>query len=150
MLVGTDVDDVDFDDPIESSAAGSINPFDFVYSNLPDSTHIMKKFLDCGHCKSKKFERETPIFCCRKGQIDLVQPEPIQKLMRLWSSADVDSRHFQERIRYFNGHFTFTTLGVNLDKNCTNMRSGVYTFRASGNLYHNVHSFGPGSRPEHL
>jgi hypothetical protein len=30
------------------------------------------------------------------------------------------------------------------------MRSGVYTFRAQGKLYHNVHSFGPNSRPEHL
>ena len=26
----------------------------------------------------------------------------------------------------------------------------MYTFRAQGKMYHNVHSFGPGSRPEHL
>jgi hypothetical protein len=30
------------------------------------------------------------------------------------------------------------------------MRSRVYTFRAQGSIYHNVHSFGPNSRPEHL
>ncbi|XP_073362457.1 uncharacterized protein [Aegilops tauschii subsp. strangulata] len=70
--------------------------------------------------------------------------------MRLWSSADADSRHFRESIRFFNGHFAFTTLGVSLDNNYTNMKSGVYTFRAHGTMYHRVHSFGPRSRPEHL
>jgi hypothetical protein len=70
--------------------------------------------------------------------------------MRLWSSSDADSRHFRESIRFFNGHFSFTTLGVTLDNNYTNMKSGVYTFRAHRTMYHNVHSFGPGSRPEHL
>jgi hypothetical protein len=70
--------------------------------------------------------------------------------MKLWSSSDADSRHFRDSIWFFNGHFSFTTLGVILDKNCTNMRSDVYTFRAQGTMYHNVHSFGLGSRPEHL
>ncbi|XP_045084652.2 uncharacterized protein [Aegilops tauschii subsp. strangulata] len=63
---------------------------------------------------------------------------------------DADSRHFRENIRFFNGHFAFTTLGVSLDENYTNMKSGVYTFRAHGTIYHNVHSFGPSSHPEHL
>ncbi|XP_020180784.1 uncharacterized protein [Aegilops tauschii subsp. strangulata] len=30
------------------------------------------------------------------------------------------------------------------------MKSGVYTFQAHGTIYHNVHSFRPTSRPEHL
>nr|XP_045088631.1 uncharacterized protein LOC120973325 [Aegilops tauschii subsp. strangulata] len=97
-----------------------------------------------------EFVSETDGFCCRNGQIKLKQPEPIPELMRLWSSMDADSRHFRENIRFFNGHFAFTTLGVSLDENYTNMKSGVYTFRAHGSIYHNVHSFGPSSRPEHL
>ncbi|XP_073362018.1 uncharacterized protein [Aegilops tauschii subsp. strangulata] len=127
-----------------------IDPFDFVYSNIPDNTHILKLAANCEHCKARKFESETNGFCCRNGQIELKQPEPVPELMRLWSSMDADSRHFRENIRFFNGHFAFTTLGVSLDENYTNMKSGVYTFRAHGTIYHNVHSFGPSSRPEHL
>ncbi|XP_073362179.1 uncharacterized protein [Aegilops tauschii subsp. strangulata] len=141
----------DEEEAIMSSAIPSeVDPLDFVYTNIPDTTHILKLDANCKHCKAKKFVSETDGFCCRNGQIELKQPEPIPELMRLWSSMDADSRHFRENIRFFNGHFAFTTLGVSLDENCTNMKSGVYTFRAHGTIYHNVHSFGPSSRPEHL
>jgi hypothetical protein len=141
MHIGSDTDDMDIETPIDPSAAESIDPFDFVYSNIPNSTHILKQVPSCQHCHAKKFDRETDGFCCRNRQIQLVQQEtePIPELVRLWSSADADARHFRESIRFFNGHFSFTTLGVSLDNNCTNMRSGVYTFRAQGSMYHNVH-----------
>lgn len=52
---------------------------------------------------------------------------------------------------YFNGHFSFTTLGVSLDDKYTNMKSGVYTFRAHGQIYHSVFSFGrTEDGPKHL
>ncbi|VAI55001.1 unnamed protein product [Triticum turgidum subsp. durum] len=127
-----------------------LDPFDYVYSNIPNSTHILKHAANYEHCKAKKFQYETADFSCRNGEIELAEPEPIPELMRLWSSADADSRHFRESIRFFNGNFAFTTLGVSLDNNYTNMKSGVYTFRAHGTMYHKVHSFGPRSRPEHL
>ncbi|XBH59029.1 hypothetical protein VPH35_080344 [Triticum aestivum] len=130
----------DEEEAIMSSAIPSeVDPLDFVYTNIPDTTHILKLDANCKHCKAKKIVSETDGFCCRNGQIELKHPEPIPELMRLWSSMDADSRHFRENIRFFNGHFAFTTLG-----------SGVYTFRAHGTIYHNVHSFGPSSRPEHL
>jgi hypothetical protein len=151
MTAGSAADDMDFDEP-DSTIKDTINldPFEFVYSNLPDSTHILKHAENCEHCKAKKIQYETDGFCCRNGQTQLLEPEPIPELMRLWSSSDADSRHFRDSIRFFNGHFSFTTLGVTLDNNYTNMKSGVYTFRAHRTMYHNVHSFGPGSRPEHL
>lgn len=129
-----------------------IDPFDFVYSNVPDRTHSLKQVDDCRHCKAKKFEYETDGFCCRGQKIELVNAvlDPDPELMRLWSSADADSRHFRNSIRFFNSHFSFTTLGVSLDNNYTNMSSGVYMFQAHGTMYHNVLSFGPGSKPEHL
>jgi hypothetical protein len=65
-------------------------------------------------------------------QIQLKEPEPIPELMRLWSSADAESRHFQKNMWFFNGHFSFTTLAVNLNENYTNIRSGVYMFQAHG------------------
>ncbi|XP_073363372.1 uncharacterized protein [Aegilops tauschii subsp. strangulata] len=149
---GSDNDILDDDEEASMSSAkpSEIDPFDTVYSNIPDNTHILKVDENCKHCKARKFESEPDGFCCRNGQIELKQPEPIPELMRLWSSMDADSRHFRENIRFFNGHFAFTTLGVSLDENYTNMKSGVYTFRAHGTIYHNVHSFGPSSRPEHL
>ena len=141
---------MDLHTTIDSSNEGAIDPFEFVYSNLPDRTHILEQVPNCDHCHAKRFEHETPAFCCRNGQIQLAEQVPIPELMRLWSSMDMDCRHFQESIRFFNGHFSFTTLGVSLDNSCTNMRSGVYTFRVQGSMYHNVHLFGPGSRLEHL
>ncbi|XP_073360641.1 uncharacterized protein [Aegilops tauschii subsp. strangulata] len=129
----------DEEEAIMSSAIPSkVDPLDFVYTNIPDTTHILKLDANCKHCKAKKIVSETDGFCCRNGQIELKQPEPIPELMRLWSSMDADSRHFRENIRFFNGHFTFTTLGVSLDENYTNMKSGVYTFRAHGTIYHNA------------
>ncbi|XP_073362434.1 uncharacterized protein [Aegilops tauschii subsp. strangulata] len=149
---GSDHDNMDDDEEGSMSSAipSEVDPLEFVYTNIPDTTHILKLDANCKHCKAKKFVSETDGFCCRNGQIELKQPEPIPELMRLWSSMDADSRHFRENIRFFNGHFAFTTLGVSLDENYTNMKSGVYTFRAHGSIYHNVHSFGPSSRPEHL
>ncbi|XP_040244161.1 uncharacterized protein [Aegilops tauschii subsp. strangulata] len=149
---GSDNDILDDDEEASMSSANpsEIDPFDSVYSNIPDITHILKLAENCKHCKARKFESETGGFCCCNGQIQLKHPEPIPELMRLWSSMDADSRHFRENIRFSNGHFAFTTLGVSLDENYTNMKSGVYTFRAHGTIYHNVHSFGPSSRPEHL
>ena len=146
QIVGSDDDVEDRDEPTDFSSMDSVDPFDFVYSNLPDSTYILKQVPNCKHCNARRFEHESDGFCCRNGQIKLHEPESIPELKKLWSSTDAESRHFRESIRFLNGHFSFTTLGVNLDTSCTNMRSGVYTFRASGSLYHNVHSFGPGSR----
>jgi len=96
MNVGFDADDMDLDTTVGSSSHESIDPSDFVYSNLPDSTHILKQVPNCQDCHAKKFERETDGFCCRKGKIELAdqQPEPIPELRRLWSSQDADSRHF--------------------------------------------------------
>ena len=106
MLPGSDKDSVDLDEPEDSSRTGSINldPFDYVYLNLPESTHILKHAANCEHCHAKKFQYETDAFFCQNGKIDLGEPEPIPELMRLWSSADANSRHFRESIRFFNGH----------------------------------------------
>ena len=103
MLAASDTDSTDLDEPEESSNTGSIelDPFDYVYSNIPDSTHILKHAANCDHCKAKKFQYETDGFCCRNGEIKLAEPEPIPELMRLWSSADGDSRHFLDSIRFF-------------------------------------------------
>ncbi|XP_024315925.1 uncharacterized protein LOC100821537 isoform X4 [Brachypodium distachyon] len=141
------------DESMETSAAvnSALDPYDYVYSDIPERTHVLKPVPDCEYCGAKKFEYEVKSFCCREGKVRLVNPEPPLELRRLWSSEDTDAKHFRDNIRFFNGHFSFTTLGVNLDNKYTNMRSGVYTFRGHGQIYHNIHSFGStNSSPSHL
>uniref|UniRef100_I1P0F7 Helitron helicase-like domain-containing protein n=1 Tax=Oryza glaberrima TaxID=4538 RepID=I1P0F7_ORYGL len=152
--LGDDEDDemVQSDDDDTQSPTSSVpDPFDYVYSNIPQSTNVLKPEPDCKHYGAKRFQYELPSFCCRDGEIKLVQNETPPELMRLWTSSDPDAKHFRDNIRYFNGHFSFTTLGLSLDKAFANMSSGMYTFRAHGQICHNIHSFSPrDSGPEHL
>ncbi|KAL5647568.1 hypothetical protein ACJX0J_041923, partial [Zea mays] len=77
----------------ESTATDLLDPYDKVYSNVPEETHMLK---------------------------------------------------------FFNGHFSFTSLYCCLDSMTTNVRdSGIYTFRAQGTMYHNIKSFGREGGAEH-
>ncbi|ONM00077.1 hypothetical protein ZEAMMB73_Zm00001d030046 [Zea mays] len=134
----------------ESSATDVPDPYDKVYSNIPEETHMLKTVPNCGYCTAKKFEYETPGFCCRGGKVELAPLETPPQLKRLWDSADSDARHFRDNIRFFNGHFSFTSLYCCLDSMTTNVRdSGIYTFRAQGMMYHNIKSFGREGGAEH-
>ncbi|AQK87997.1 hypothetical protein ZEAMMB73_Zm00001d038834 [Zea mays] len=126
------------------------DPYDKVYSNIPEETHMLKHVPDCGYCTAKKFEYEPPGFCCRGGKVELAPLETPPQLRRLWDSADSNARHFRDNIWFFNGHFSFTSLYCCLDSMTTNMRdSGIYTFRAQGMMYHNIKSFGSECGAEH-
>ena len=126
------------------------DPYDKVYSNIPEETHMLKHVPDCGYCTAKKFEYEPPGFCCRGGKVELAPLDTPPQLRRLWDSADSDARHFRDNIRFFNGHFSFTSLYYCLDSMTTNMRdSGIYTFCAQGMMYHNIKSFGSECGAEH-
>ncbi|WVZ94335.1 hypothetical protein U9M48_040238 [Paspalum notatum var. saurae] len=123
---------------------------DKMYSNIPQETHVLKPVDNCVHCNAMKFQYEPPRFCCRNGKIRLSEQTTSDELVRLWSSADADARHFRDNIRFFNGHFSFTSLYCWLDKMTTNMKEcGIYTFRAHGMLYHNMRSFGKKGGSEH-
>ena len=64
MLAESDADGADIDELVESNM-GSINldPFDYIYSNIPDSTHTLKHAANCDHCKAKKLQYGTNGFC---------------------------------------------------------------------------------------
>uniref|UniRef100_A0A8I7B830 Uncharacterized protein n=1 Tax=Hordeum vulgare subsp. vulgare TaxID=112509 RepID=A0A8I7B830_HORVV len=55
---GYDADGTDIDQPVDSSNMGPIDldPFDYVYSNIPNSTHILKHAANYDHCKARKFQ----------------------------------------------------------------------------------------------
>ncbi|XP_037468166.1 uncharacterized protein LOC119340360 [Triticum dicoccoides] len=120
----------DDEDLVDAFTTDTIVPdlYDRVYHNIPVSTHMLTPKPDCNHCGAKRFQYETSGFCCRSGKINLAHSEPPLELQMLYTSSDPNDVHFRENIRYFNGHFSFTTLGVSLDNRYTNMSSGVYTF----------------------
>ncbi|KAL6661674.1 hypothetical protein ACP70R_001058 [Stipagrostis hirtigluma subsp. patula] len=147
-------DDVEMGDPEDESASipSVPDPYDKVYSNIPADTHSPKPVVNCEYCNTKRFEYEPAGFCCRSGKVHLATPDTPPELMRLWSSADSDAKHFRENIRFFIGHFSFTSLYAKLDNAMTDVRSsGIYTFRAHGQIYHNIRSFArDGTEPNHL
>ncbi|ONM33732.1 hypothetical protein ZEAMMB73_Zm00001d041806 [Zea mays] len=144
-------EDFEIDGTQDQSIATNVpDPYDKVYSNIPEETHMLKHVPNCGYCTAKKFEYESPRFCCRGGKVELAPLETPPQLRRLWDSADSDARHFRDNIRFFNGHFSFTSLYCCLDSMTTNMRdSGIYTFCAQGMMYHNIKSFGSECGAEH-
>ena len=126
---------------------------EIVYRNLPRKHHVLKKVPDCRHCGAMRFPFEGPAFCCRNGKVSIVTPEVPEELKRLFTSQeDEDAKYFRENIRYFNSHFSFTSLGVTLDRRVsTAARTGVYTFRCSGGLYHALDELVAGDNgPRHL
>uniref|UniRef100_A0A804NTL9 Helitron helicase-like domain-containing protein n=1 Tax=Zea mays TaxID=4577 RepID=A0A804NTL9_MAIZE len=134
----------------ESTATDVPDPYDNVYNNIPEETHMLKPVPNCGYCTAKKFEYESPGFCCRGGKVELAPLETPPQLKRLWDSTDSVARHFRDNIRFFNGHFSFTSLYCCLDNMTTNVRdSGIYTFWAQGMMYHNIKSFGREGGAEH-
>jgi hypothetical protein len=157
LIVFKKISDDDTDEDIEidgtqdeSTAIYVSDLYDKVYNNIPEETHMLKLVPNCGYCTAKKFEYEPPGFCCRGGKVELAQVETPPQLKRLWDSADSDARHFRDNIRFFNGHFSFTSLYCCLDGMTTNVRdSGIYTFRAQGMMYHNIKSFGREGGAEH-
>jgi hypothetical protein len=60
------------------------------------------------------------------------------ELLRLFSSqTDRDALYFRKHIRYFNSHFSFASLGANLDRRYNTPKgSRVYTFWIHGHVYH--------------
>ncbi|AQL05029.1 hypothetical protein ZEAMMB73_Zm00001d046797, partial [Zea mays] len=148
-------DETDEDIKIDGTQEESIDTdlpdtYNKVYSNVPEETHMLKSVPNYGYCNAKKFEYEPPGFCCRGGKVELAPLETPPQLWRLWDSVDSDARHFRDNIRFFNGHFSFTSLYCCLDSMTTNVRdSGIYTFRAQGMMYHNIKSFGREGGAEH-
>jgi hypothetical protein len=117
----------------ESPISDEPDPYDYVYSNLPDDVRLLKPVDDCKKCGAKRFQYEMKGFCCRDGLVKLAEQETPLELIRLWTSSDDNARHFRDHIRWFNSQFSFTSLYCSLDQDTTNLRKySIYTFRAHG------------------
>ena len=128
------------------------DPYDLIYQSLP-ARHKLRYVPDCRYYGAKRFQYEKPGFCCRKGKISIHISEMPDELKRLFTSqVYADAKYFRKHIRYFNSHFSFTSLGVTLDRRVsTAAGTGIYTFRVQGGLYHRLHHLVLGSHgPIHL
>ena len=91
------------------------DPYEFVYAGLPKTHHVLKKVQNCFYYRAKRFEGEGPSFCCRNGRVSIFIPKVPNELHRLFTSqTDWDAKYFRRNIRYFNSHFSFTSMGFPL------------------------------------
>ncbi|XP_049360758.1 uncharacterized protein LOC125825469 [Solanum verrucosum] len=62
-----------------------------------------------------------------------------------------DAKLFRKNIRAYNSIFAFTSFGVKLDKELASSRKGVYSFKAEGQIYHDLPSLIPNNdRPRYF
>uniref|UniRef100_A0A453BIV1 Helitron helicase-like domain-containing protein n=1 Tax=Aegilops tauschii subsp. strangulata TaxID=200361 RepID=A0A453BIV1_AEGTS len=138
-------------DPNHANCEMQEDPFDCIYRNVPSGHHVSQPVPNCTNCNAKRFQYENPTFCCMGGKVKIVTPYVPDEMRRLYTSQDPDAKYFQDNIRYFNSHFSFTSLGVILDQRYCNKKFGVYTFRAQGQIYHRIDQLVPvEDGPKHL
>lgn len=83
--------------------------------------------------------KRNPVFetCCRNGSISLQAfPPPADEIMQLLIGTTAQARHFRRNVRAFNSALAFTSSGAKVDHALANSRSGVYTYRVQGSVYH--------------
>ncbi|XP_048574973.1 uncharacterized protein LOC125556244 [Triticum urartu] len=130
MYNGPGLDFESYQEPKHVTKCIQADPYDRIYHNVPSGHHFLERVPNCRHCNAKRFQYETPTFCCMNGKVKIVTPVVPDDLRQLYTSQDPNAKYFQDHIRYFNSHFSFTSLGVILDQRFCNRRSAVYTFRA--------------------
>ncbi|KAF0904393.1 hypothetical protein E2562_034467 [Oryza meyeriana var. granulata] len=83
-------EDIEVKDDVDGIPKSSSvhDPYEIVYSNIPQNTHMLKPVENCEFCGTKKFEHEPKGFCYRSGQIKLANQDTPPDLMRLWMSND--------------------------------------------------------------
>jgi hypothetical protein len=73
---------------------------------MPTNIHMLKHVADCPQCGANRFLNMNHLGSVVATKVDLKAPDIPNELIRLWSSADADARHFCNNIRFFNGHFS--------------------------------------------
>uniref|UniRef100_A0ACD5VYB2 Uncharacterized protein n=1 Tax=Avena sativa TaxID=4498 RepID=A0ACD5VYB2_AVESA len=138
IYIGPSLDFQSYQEPNPIMNGLQVDPYDHIYHNLPRTFYFLEQVPNYRHCNAKRFQYETPTFCCMNGKIKVVTPLVLDELRDLYTSQEPNAKYFQDHIRYFNSHFSFTSLGVVLDQRFCSGRSGVYTFRAQGQIYHRI------------
>ncbi|KAM3361169.1 hypothetical protein P3S68_016023 [Capsicum galapagoense] len=115
-------------------------------TDLPNNPFKLKIVPNYKFCKAKRFQYESPGFCCANGSVKLIHYELPVELVNLYLGNSEESKHFRTYIRMYNNMFAFTSLGVNCDKNLATKNYGIYTFRVQGKMYHFIDDLVPSNR----
>lgn len=91
----------------------------------------------CSYCQAKKFQYETPCFCCSKGEVKVRIPEIPADIMDLYEGQDDDSKSFQKYSRLYNNMFAFCSLGGACKGDTYR---GIFVFKLHGQMYHRLPS----------
>ncbi|KAL4581368.1 hypothetical protein LXL04_017582 [Taraxacum kok-saghyz] len=143
--------DVRDDTEVHLNPINEDDPYDFVYDRIPVVHRVLAGRTKCNHCKAIKFKSEFATFCCMNGKTKLASTHIPPELYHLFTSQDEIGHMFRDNIRAYNTNFSFTSMGVTLDNDLTNMKSGVYTFRAHGGIYHRIDQLVPrDGKPRYL
>ncbi|PWA77087.1 hypothetical protein CTI12_AA229780 [Artemisia annua] len=119
------------------------DPYAFVYDGIPSEQRVLPACSVCIHCGAKSFKFEFPSFCCMGGKTKLAPHNIPEELYNLFTSQSDLGKRFRDNIRAYNTNFCFASMGVTLDQKYASMSSGVYTFRASGGIYHRIDQLVP-------
>ncbi|XP_051153690.1 uncharacterized protein LOC127276975 [Leptopilina boulardi] len=117
-----------------------------------NSTDVQEHYIGpmdvlCEHCEARHFaaervSRKKNSFndCCSHGEVVLEPlPEPPTILNELFNGTHEESRHFFERIRWYNNSFAFASFNANL-VNFNNRRPGPYCFKIHGQIYYQINT----------
>ncbi|KAL2894433.1 Dedicator of cytokinesis protein 4 [Bienertia sinuspersici] len=100
---------------------------------MPTAAASLSSPTYCDKCEAKKFQYESPSFCCANGEVKVATNPFPPGLLRLFSSQDEDAVHFRTFCRVYNNMFAFSSLRGNIDGKT---QMGIYVFRANGHIYH--------------
>ncbi|KAG5576740.1 hypothetical protein H5410_056874 [Solanum commersonii] len=84
---------------------------------------------------------EVAISVC--GYISLALNEVEDGFYELFVADSEDAKLFRKNIRVYNSIFAFTSFGIKVDKHLASSRKGVYSFKAQGQIYHDLPSLIP-------
>ena len=133
-------------------------------TDMPTIDDMKRMDKSCRHCCAKFWlcektsgKVDSPKFnhCCSDGKEvlpimgDLRQ---VPELLQLFNGSDNSSRDFRDNIRAYNSLLSFTSCGAKVDASLLVERTGVFTYRIHGEMYHLIGSLLPeeGREPSFL
>ncbi|KAK7391490.1 hypothetical protein VNO78_19906 [Psophocarpus tetragonolobus] len=106
-------------------------------------TFQLPTLTTCTWCNTRLFYHESRDTCCSSGKVSFSNVSAPIKLLKIFSNASSEGRHFRQHIRSYNHVLSFTSLGVHIDENMIATGRGIYSFLAQGAIYHNIRGFYP-------
>lgn len=104
---------------------------------------MLKIVPECIYCAPKRLEHEPQAFCCASGYIKSTTTEAPTELYKTFVASTLDAIEFRKNICAYNSVNAFTSFCINLEREITFTLKRVFTFRAQGQIYHDLPSFVP-------